>query len=108
MKTSPPQRLTPVEEDILRPLAKSSTYGLDLVRRSGETISRGTAYGYLASLTRRGYLTVKAAEQRDGAIGPVRKIYTITDLGHLILRAMDAANEAYAKVWNERPKGETD
>ena len=83
-------RLSRKEELILGHLSRGNEmYGLELVRASGGTIKRGTAYVTLGRMEAKGLVTSRQEEKQRGAIGLPRRLYLATPFG---LRALDAWN----------------
>ena len=69
--------------------AQEEIFGLGIMAglaRHGYRLSPGTLYPRLPSLERNGYL--RSAEKHDG--GRIRRIYKVTTLGRLTLRAAKA------------------
>jgi PadR family transcriptional regulator, regulatory protein PadR len=84
-----------LELAILLALARAPHYGLEVIRRLGDTglaVAEGTIYPILARLTRDGLLQ---SEWREEAAHP-RKYYRLTASGRDRLRGMTAAWEDFA------------
>ena len=69
------------KEKILRVLNKKDTYGYDLWKRLGKTMTRGAIYQHLNELSKRG-LIVSYKKDR-------KKFFKITQRGKRVLRAID-------------------
>lgn len=69
------------KEKIMRILSKKDTYGYDLWKKLGKTITRAAVYQHLNELLERGLVT---ASERDG-----RKYFRITKRGKRVLQAID-------------------
>lgn len=69
------------KEKILRILNKTDTYGYDLWKKLGKTMTRAAIYQHLNALTQKGLIV---AYQENG-----RKYFKITNRGKRILRAID-------------------
>lgn len=70
------------QQRVLEHLEHREAYGLDLIKAG--LLSRGTCYVHLASMEN-DELIVGAEHLDDGAIGPPRRRYTITDRGRAAL-----------------------
>jgi len=69
------------KEKILRVLNKKDTYGYDLWKRLGKTMTRGAIYQHLNELSKRGLIV---SYKRDR-----KKFFKITQRGKRVLRAID-------------------
>jgi DNA-binding PadR family transcriptional regulator len=83
-------RLSEKEGLILRLLTEAGgeSYGLDLVKRSGKKLARGTVYVTLDRMEGKGYLSCRreSLSQSDSqAIS--RRLYRLTGLGQRVLAA---------------------
>jgi len=80
-----------VEFCVLTVLSDKETYGYDLVRRlqglEELAITESTVYLVIARLRRDGYVK---ARREDSAIGPARRYLSLTRLGELHRKQMDA------------------
>lgn len=65
-------------------------FGLELVRRSGGALKRGTVYVTLGRLEARGFVASEQDAAPPGAIGLPRRIYRVTGAGERALRAWAA------------------
>jgi len=84
-----------LELAILLALARAPHYGLEIIRRLGDTglvVAEGTIYPILARLTRDGLLQ---SEWREETAHP-RKYYRLTAGGRARMREMTAAWEEFA------------
>jgi threonine synthase len=69
------------KEKILRILSRKDTYGYDLWKKLGKTMTRGAIYQHLNELSKKGMIT--AYEKRN------RKYFRITKRGKRVLRSID-------------------
>src|SRR5688500_10694073 len=82
------------ESIILRLLLEhGAMYGLQLVDTSDGHLVRGTVYATLSRLEEKGFVESRRESLRPEAIGPPRRLYTITALGR---RALEASELAFA------------
>lgn len=91
-------RLSEKEAVILELLvARGEMYGLELVQRSGGRLKRGTVYVTLGRMEEKG-LVRSHLEERGESEGPSRRLYEMTGLGHRLLAASKAAEQAFGTV----------
>jgi DNA-binding PadR family transcriptional regulator len=86
------------ELEILRLLKEQPTgmYGLEIVRASGETLSRGTVYTTLGRMEEKGL--VRSRVQRGDHAGLPRPRYTVAALGERVLQAAAVMAGAAARA----------
>lgn len=90
-------RLTEKERVILDLLEDhGELFGLDLVARSGGELLRGTVYTTLARMMDKGLLDRRTVPPRDGRGGKPVQLYSPTDLGSRVRRALLAAEDVLA------------
>jgi DNA-binding PadR family transcriptional regulator len=63
-------------------------YGLEIVRASGEKLSRGTVYTTLGRMEDKGFVRSRAESGKDHA-GLPRPRYTVTAIGERVLQAAE-------------------
>jgi len=83
--------LTATEAEILRLLVgePKGLYGLELVKRSGGKLKRGSVYVLLSRLEDKGYLQVKSMPPPEGTGGMRRRLYRLDGAGQKILSAYE-------------------
>lgn len=83
-----------LEGSVLEIISRHTTYGYDITQRlrtiGFEDVVEGTVYAILVRLERNGLVKI---EKKPSAVGPPRKFYALTDLGH------EELNNFWAK-WN--------
>ena len=71
-----------LEGCILSIISKKETYGYEILitlsNNNFENLLEGTLYPVLTRLNNKGYI---ACTKKESAVGPIRKYYSITDLG---------------------------
>ena len=82
--------------EILRQLRDhGESYGLEMVKRSGGTLKRGTVYIVLSQLTDEGMIRDRVAPGHEKSKLP-RRLYELASEGRRHLAASEAARKAYA------------
>ncbi|MFJ1299144.1 PadR family transcriptional regulator [Pseudomonadota bacterium AL_CKDN230030165-1A_HGKHYDSX7] len=93
--------LTKVEAAILQQLvaaAGSELYGLQMVDKD-KGVKRGSIYVYLGRLIDKGF--VESRLETDSDLPTPRRLYKITATGVRQFRAQQAAEQSYARAFNE-------
>src|ERR1700740_265694 len=91
-------RLTPKERLILDLLLNApgcELYGLEMVKKSGGALKRGTVYVTLERMADRGYVTSREMKEA-GQAGLPRRVFRVTALGQRAHCAWEAARLAWA------------
>lgn len=85
-----------LEGCVLAIIAKGETYGYEILTEMEkvgfESLGEGTLYPVLTRLDKNGYISCRKAKS---PMGPIRKYYTITDIGQEYL---DRFKENYSRV----------
>lgn len=85
-----------LEGCVLAIIAKGETYGYEILNEMEkvgfESLGEGTLYPVLTRLDKNGYISCRKAKS---PMGPIRKYYTITDIGQEYL---DRFKENYSRV----------
>jgi DNA-binding PadR family transcriptional regulator len=72
-------------------------YGLEIVRASGEELSRGTVYTTLGRMEEKGFVRSRVRPGEDHT-GLPRPRYTVTALGERVLQAAEIMGLASARA----------
>lgn len=91
--------LSATEAVILRLMIASAaeSYGLDLVKRSGGDLKRGTIYVTLQRMEEKGFVESRPEPVTDEQIGAQRRLYRITGLGQRALTAREMVGAFMAR-----------
>ena len=85
-----------LEGCVLAIISKGETYGYEILTEMEkvgfESLGEGTLYPVLTRLDKNGYISCRKAKS---PMGPIRKYYTITDIGQEYL---DRFKENYSRV----------
>lgn len=89
MSDSLPPSVSPKERLILELLTRARTplYGLELVRRSDEAITRGAVYVMLGRMSEKGLVDSEVEPPDPTRSGLPRRRYRVTGLGQRVLAA---------------------
>jgi PadR family transcriptional regulator PadR len=99
MSSGNPIRLSPTEHTVLSLLCDlGEAYGLRLVEQSAGELRRSSIYVLLSRLESRGFVSSRYLDTPMGEQGPRRRVYKVTGLGELSLRAWEAAQMAWRGV----------
>lgn len=92
--------LSPKERLILELLLNApgcELYGLEMVKRSGGQLKRGTVYVTLDRMDEKGFVTSREVKE-PGQSGLPRRVFQVTGLGQRVFHAWEAARNAWAGV----------
>jgi DNA-binding PadR family transcriptional regulator len=83
-----PVRLTAKEREILKLLIGHGVemYGLEMVARSGGSLSRGSIYVLLDRLEERGLVSSRLEDRTPGSSGIARRLYLPTGYGRRVFQ----------------------
>ena len=96
---SPPPRLSGKESIVLNLLLKENLYGLELVRRSGGALKRGTVYTTLRRMEEKGYVASRREDKPAHVPGIPRRLYSATPYGTRLVEAHQlVANYLFQEV----------
>lgn len=91
-------RLSPTERLVLELLREhTELYGLDLVKKSGGELKRGTVYVTLGRMADKGFVDSRQVAAPPRAGGLPRRLFKMTGLGHRVLAAADWVAQALPK-----------
>jgi DNA-binding PadR family transcriptional regulator len=92
---------SPAELEVLRLLTDNSDgmYGLEIVRASGNSLSRGTVYTTLGRMEQKGFVRAHTSQQADYP-GLPRPHYTVTALGKRALKAYAVMSPTTTRTWS--------
>ncbi len=81
-------------------VAHGELFGLELVRKSGGALKRGTVYVLLDRMEDKGLVKSRQEEQpSDGYAGIARRLYRLTADGARVLRALELGELVVSGEW---------
>jgi DNA-binding PadR family transcriptional regulator len=85
--SSAPPRLSGKESIVLNLLLREELYGLELVRRSGGALKRGTVYTTLRRMEEKGYVASRQEDKPAHVPGIPRRLFAATPYGTRLVEA---------------------
>lgn len=69
------------EEAVVDIVRDREMYGLDIVKKSGGRLRRGTVYVTLSQMERKGLIEARSVPATHPGRGPARRLYRVTEQG---------------------------